>query len=51
LQLLIYASSAYFDLPAKIKIAKALDDFGVDCKMPLDLEFCLNTETDAPERH
>lgn len=23
--------SAYFDLPAKIKIARALDEFGVDC--------------------
>jgi isopropylmalate/homocitrate/citramalate synthase len=25
-------ANAYFDLEAKIKIAKALDEFGVDCK-------------------
>jgi isopropylmalate/homocitrate/citramalate synthase len=24
-------ANAYFDLDAKIKIAKALDEFGVDC--------------------
>jgi isopropylmalate/homocitrate/citramalate synthase len=24
-------ANAYFDLEAKIKIARALDDFGVDC--------------------
>lgn len=28
-------SSAYFDLEAKIKIAKALDEFGVDCEYNL----------------
>jgi homocitrate synthase len=28
-------ANAYFDLEAKIKIAKALDEFGVDCKAQL----------------
>jgi homocitrate synthase len=27
-------ANAYFDLEAKIKIARALDDFGVDCMDP-----------------
>jgi isopropylmalate/homocitrate/citramalate synthase len=28
-------ANAYFDLEAKIKIARALDDFGVDCTVLL----------------
>jgi homocitrate synthase len=28
-------ANAYFDLEAKIKIAKALDEFGVDCTIIL----------------
>ena len=31
--LLTTGLSAYFDLDAKIKIAKALDEFGVDCEI------------------
>jgi hypothetical protein len=38
--------SAYFDLEAKIKIAKALDEFGVDCACSPrnDLQCCVHTD-------
>ena len=40
--LIITTHSAYFDLDAKIKIAKALDQFGVDCtRLALSFHYAL----------
>ena len=44
-------ANAYFDLEAKIKIAKALDEFGVDCKAQLRGTSPRRDRTDRYRRH
>jgi hypothetical protein len=44
-------ANAYFDIEAKIKIARALDDFGVDCTARPHGTLLHNTKTDRVFRH
>lgn len=44
-------ANAYFDTEAKIKIARALDDFGVDCRKTLLQSACRIRILTALSRH